>query len=410
MESQLFLGVGLTELGSPNAFARVAPMTDDRSMLAGITARQLNRATLDRQMLLQRESVDVVEAVRRIVALQAQAAASPYLSLWNRVANFDPADLDKAFAGRAVVKATLMRITLHAVHADDYPKFHNAMLSMLRAARLTDSRTISTARSVVNADLLLPPVARFTSVPRTDAEVQDLLEDLLGERNRRAWRAVRTFAPLHHVPTGGPWSFGTPRSFIAAPTRPGPAAQDESVQWLVLRYLQAFGPATARDCAQFTFLRRPTVLAALRALADHIEELPGPDGTTLFAVPGAPLPAEDTFAPPRLLPMWDSILLAYSDRNRVVPPDYRPVIFRRNGDVLPTLLVDGYVAGVWRAVAGGIEATAFQRLDEAAWKALSGEASALLAFLSKREPTVYRRYAHWWSKQLPSVEVRVLPG
>jgi hypothetical protein len=273
---------------------------------------------------------------------------------------------------------------------------------------LTDSRTISTGRSVVDADQLLPRLAQFAAVPRTDAEVRDLIEELLGERNRRAWRAVRTFAPLHHVPTGGPWSFGTPSSFVAARTKPGPAAQDESVQWLLLRYLQAFGPATAQDCAQFTFLRRPAVLAALRALADQIEERQGPDGTTLFEVPGAPLPAEDTVAPPRLLPMWDSILLAYADRSRVVPSDYRPLIFRRNGDVLPTLLVDGYVSGVWRTVEGGIEATAFHRLDEAAWKGLAAEASALLAFLAEREPTVYPRYAHWWSKQLPSAEVRIL--
>ncbi|MEV1178993.1 crosslink repair DNA glycosylase YcaQ family protein [Nonomuraea sp. NPDC049784] len=83
-----------------------------------LTARELNRATLTRQLLLGRQALDVVEAVRRLVALQAQHAASPYLALWNRLAEFDPADLDAAFADRKVVKATLLRITLHAVHAD----------------------------------------------------------------------------------------------------------------------------------------------------------------------------------------------------------------------------------------------------------------------------------------------------
>ena len=375
-----------------------------------LTARQLNRATLHRQMLLRREAVDVVEAVRRVVALQAQAAASPYLALWNRVEDFDPSNLDAAFADRAVVKATLMRITLHAVHAEDYPEFHNAMQTILRSSRLTDVRKISTGRSSIDVDELLPRLARFAAVPRTDAEIRDLLEELLGERNQRAWRAVRTFAPLHYVPTGAPWSFSTPSSFVAAPNQPGPTAQDESVQWLLLRYLQAFGPATAQDCSQFTFLRRPAVLAALRALGDQVKELPGPDGTTLFDVSDAALPAEDTVAPPRLLPMWDSILLAYSDRSRVVPSEYRPLIFRRNGDVLPTLLVDGYVAGVWRAVEEGIEGTAFHRLSEAAWNGLAAEAGALLAFLAGREPTVYRRYAHWWNKPLPSAEVRILPN
>ena len=182
------------------------------------------------------------------------------------------------------------------------------------------------------------------------------------------------------------------------------------MQSLVLRYLRGFGPASAQDIAQFTFLRRPVVLQAVNALGDRVERLEGPGGATLFDVPGAPLPPEDTVARPRLLPMWDSILLAYADRSRVVPPEYRTVIFRRNGDVLPTLLVDGYVAGVWRPVEAGIEATAFHRLDDDAWEGLAAEARALVAFLADREPTVYRRYVHWWDKGLPSAEVRILPA
>jgi len=101
----------------------------------------LNCAKLDRQMLLHRESLGVVDAVHRVVTLQAQSAASPYPALWNRLADFDPADLDAAFADRRVVKASLMRIALDAVHAENYPEFHNAMQPMLRASRLTDPRT-----------------------------------------------------------------------------------------------------------------------------------------------------------------------------------------------------------------------------------------------------------------------------
>lgn len=190
----------------------------------------------------------------------------------------------------------------------------------------------------------------------------------------------------------------------------GPESADESAQWLVLRYLQAFGPASAQDVAQFSMLRRPVVLQALQALVGRVEQREGPAGAALFDLPGAPLPAEDTLAPPRLLPMWDSVLLAYADRSRVVAPDYRPLIIRRNGDVLPTLLVDGYVSGVWRPVEAGIEATAFHRLDDEAWKGLAAEAQALVAFLADREPAVYRRYAHWWTKGMPSAEVRVLPS
>lgn len=374
-----------------------------------LSARRLNRATLGRQLLLAREPLDVAAAVRRVAALQAQEAASPYLGLWNRLAGFDPADLDAAFADRTVVKATLIRLTLHVVHVEDYPAFHNAMVPSLRASRLHDRRFTSSGLTIADADALLPHLLEFATRPRTKAEVEDLLEARLGDRNPRAWWALRTFAPLWHAPAGGPWSFGPRSSFVAAAVQLPPERREASVRWLLRRYLEAFGPASVADFAQFTMLTRAVARDALGALAGELERLEGPDGSELFDVPGAPLPAEDTPAPPRLLPMWDSILLAYLDRSRVVPPDYRRLVTRNNGDVLPTLLVDGHVAGVWRPVEGGIEATAFHRLPGEAWAGLAAEAGALTAFLAGRDPMIYRRYGHWWAK-LPGAEVRLLPG
>lgn len=374
-----------------------------------LSSRRLNRATLGRQLLLAREPLDVAAAVRRVAALQAQEAASPYLGLWNRLAGFDPADLDAAFADRTVVKATLIRLTLHVVHVEDYPAFHNAMVPSLRASRLHDRRFTTSGLTIADADALLPHLLEFATRPRTKAEVEDLLEARLGDRNPRAWWALRTFAPLWHAPAGGPWSFGPRSSFVAAAVQLPPERREASVRWLLRRYLEAFGPASVADFAQFTMLTRAVARDALGALAGELERLEGPDGSELFDVPGAPLPAEDTPAPPRLLPMWDSILLAYLDRSRVVPPDYRRLVTRNNGDVLPTLLVDGHVAGVWRPVEGGIEATAFHRLPGEAWAGLAAEAGALTAFLAGRDPMIYRRYGHWWAK-LPGAEVRLLPG
>jgi len=374
-----------------------------------LTAGQLNRATLGRQMLLRRERSGVADAVRRLLALQAQEPASPYLALWNRLADFDPGDLDAAFADRTVVKASLIRLTLHAVHAEDYPTIHDAMVRRLRGSRLDDDRFTESGSSISDVDAFLPHLVAFLEHPHTRAEIEAEIEAHFGDPRPRVWWALRSFAPVHHAPTGGPWSFGPRQSFVAAGSRSGPGSRDESEPWLVRRYLEVFGPASAGDVAQFTILRRPVVTEALRVLAGEIEEVEGPGGTTLYDVPGALLPAEDTPAPPRLLPMWDSILLAYADRSRVLPPDYRKLVIRINGDVLPTLLVDGYVAGVWRSVESGIEATAFHRLSDDAWDGLETEARALVAFLADRDPAVYRRYAHWW-KSLPGAEVRLLPG
>lgn len=376
-----------------------------------VSARQLNRTTLQRQLLLQRKHVSVNDGVRAVCALQAQSAASPYLALWNRIADFDAADLDRAFANHTVVKASLIRLTLHAVTAEDYPAFHRTMVSSLRGSRLYDYRFKATGLSIAEVDAVLPEVLEFAGRPRTNAEMEAMLTARVGGRPEpRLWWALRTFAPVLHAPTGGgPWSFGDRPSYIASGIEPFDGVEEESRPLLVRRYLEAFGPAAEGDIGQFTILRMPAVRAALAVLVDELDIHEGPDGKPLYDARGAELVAEDAPAPPRLLGMWDSILLAYKDRSRVIPEAYRKLVIRSNGDVLPVLLVDGYVAGVWRPLDGGIEASAFHELSDEAWSGLTGEAASLLAFLADRQPAVYRRYARWW-ETMPYAERRLLPG
>jgi DNA glycosylase AlkZ-like len=375
-----------------------------------LTLRELNRATLARQLLLRREPLDVVEAVRRVVAIQAQEPPSTYIALWNRLAPFDPAGVDAAFAGGAVVKATLMRVTLHAVDAREYPVFHDAMLPTLRASRLFDRRFTATGLSVDDVDALAQDVVAFASRPRTNAAVEAMLAERLGAAPERGvWWALRTFAPLVHAPTSGPWSFGLRPSYLAAPPKPPAQGGSDALQTLIRRYLEGFGPASVEDFAQFALHKRTTVREALAAMAGSPTTVEGPGGRQLFDVPGAPLPTGDTPAPPRLMAMWDSILLAYADRSRVIPDGYRPLVIRRNGDVLPTLLVDGHVAGVWRPVEGGIEARAFHPLPDDAWDGLAREARDLLAFLAGRGASPYGRYGRWWP-DLPQGGSRMLPA
>ncbi|MEU8675555.1 winged helix DNA-binding domain-containing protein [Streptomyces sp. NPDC048560] len=377
-----------------------------------ITARELNRATLDRQLLLQRGALSATEAVRRVVAVQAQHAPSPYVALWNRVVDFDPADLDAGFTARSVVKATLMRITLHTVHADDYQAFREAMQPTLYSSRL-GFRFAASGLTPDDGHELVPELLAFADRPRTTVEMKTWLESRLGaDKQPGAWWGLRAYAPLHHAPTGGPWSFADRASFVSARTGPVPSGRDTvapALQALILRYLEGFGPASVLDVAQFAMVRRAPIREALIALGESVEQLEGPGGAVLYDIPGASRPPAHTPAPPRLMAMWDSTLLAYADRSRVIPPDYRRLVIRNNGDVLPTLLVDGYVAGVWRPVDGGIEATAFHELPPAVWDALGAEARSLTAVLAGRDPRVYSRYNHWWAK-LPDAEARVLPA
>ncbi len=379
-------------------------------MSRAISARQLNRTTLARQLLLERKPIAVADAVRRVTALQAQEPASPYIALWNRVGGFDPGDLDRAFADRELIKASLMRITLHAVAVADYAPFQRAMLRNLRASRVNDRRFKSAGLSDEDTDGLLPDLLEFCAVPRTRDEIETMLADRLGgEPDKHVFWALRTYAPLLHSPTGGAWSYTvTAPAYEAAPLTRDWDNPQAALQQLIWRYLEGFGPASPADFAQFALQRQSEIRPALEAMRDRLVTVEGPAGK-LLDVPGGAIAAEDTTVPPRLLPMWDSVLLAYKDRSRLIPEQYRKTIIRRNGDVLPTLLVDGYVAGVWRPVADGIEASAFHPLSDGAWQGLATEAVSLLAMLADRDPGAYSRYRNWWA-DLPFAQRRLLSG
>ena len=253
--------------------------------------------------------------------------------------------LDVVDAVHRIVKATLMRITMHAVDAADYPAFHEAIQTTLRAARLNDRRFTSEGISIEDVEALTPHMLEFAAQPQKNAEVEAWLEQRLGASKPRIWWALRHYGPFVHAATGGPWSFGPRPAYLAAPEQARPGDRAKSMQTLVRGYLEGFGPASAQDISQFGLVYRPLVRDALRSLGDDLQSFEGPDGAALFAVPGGALPSEDSPAPPRLLRMWDSVLLAYADRSRIVPPEYRRLIGRNNGDVLPTLLVDGFLAG-----------------------------------------------------------------
>ncbi|WP_197523468.1 winged helix DNA-binding domain-containing protein [Actinokineospora pegani] len=337
--------------------------------------------------------------MRRLVALQSQQAGSPYLALWNRLDGLSPVDVDAAYRDRSLVKASLIRGTLHTVHPDDYATTRSALHPSSRP-RLGDDRF---AAPLDEADALATALAARAATASTGAE----LDAWLAERGwPGTWWGMRWYAPLWHAPTDAPWSFADRPRFVAAP--PSPTTDEAAAAGLAelsRRYLAAFGPATVADIAQFLGVRRGRVRAVLGSL--ELVEFAAESGPPLLDVPDGPLPDEDTPAPPRLLPMWDNVLLGHQDRTRVVPAGYRRHLTRVNGDFLPALLVDGQVAGVWRQVAGGVEATAFAPLPAHAWEGLAEEAASLLAFVGERPDPVPRRHFRWWD-DLPAAEVRVL--
>ncbi|QWC84351.1 winged helix DNA-binding domain-containing protein [Nocardioidaceae bacterium] len=394
-----------------------------------LTARGWNRALLARQLLLERSDLDVVPAVRSLLAVQSQSAPSAYLALWNRLARSDLSaggrpgvwpELDVAYADGRLVKASLMRLTLQTVTAEDLPTLTTAMRPLLRD-RLGDARFADGGVARDEALAAAPEFLAELHEPRTNEQMDAWTQSRFGQHpTPSVWWAMRYLLPVAHTPTGGPWSFGQKPAFRAT-GHPMVDADDldgqhRAEEQLVRRYLAAFGPATVADIAQFTVMRRAPVTAAVARLGDELTEVAveGVRGRFLDLADTALArrPDPGTPAPPRLLGMWDDALLGSADRSRTLPPAIKAAVVRRNGDVLPSLLVDGSVAGVWRVTPHGdrhrIEAHALIPIATADWDGLEAEATALLPLLAEREPAPYARYDHWWDKHMPSVEVRLL--
>jgi hypothetical protein len=362
------------------------------------TREALTYETMVRQGLSSRRPVGVADAVRSVLALQAQEPAALYLALWNRIEGFDANDLDRALADGAIVKASLFRFTLHAVDAGDLSWARAAMQSRVRDAGYHDVLD-DIGLTPERVDEILERLSTVMVVPHGHADMERVLSELVPEAGdpARLWSALRAVGAFRRAPTTDPWSFGRRPAFLPCTV----AANDEpaATAELVRRYLTAFGPATVADLSQFTILKRSALREVVESMADVVT-VAGPDGSQLVDVNGGgPRPeGEMATLPPRMLGMWDSVLLAYADRSRVIPDEHRPHIIRRNGDVLPTVLVEGLVRGVWRASNDAIEVRALEPLDDATLDSLDNEARDLRRLLANREPAVFSRFGRWWDR------------
>ena len=327
-----------------------------------MTLRELNRATLARQLLLARARLPVPRAVERIGAVQAQDAGAPYAALHARLDGFRRTLLDRALERRQVVKATLMRGTLHLVSAADYPALFAALQPFL--TRQYARAWLHGARDA-EVEALAERALAFASEPRTNAE----LARHLGGDDR--WFRARFHAPFVVVP---PFE-RRPRVVAArAWLDPDPVAEEEARAHLLRRYLAAFGPATVKDAARWARLPQ----SAIRAGLERVRVIDVGDG--YVDLPRAPRPG-DVPAPPRLLPLFDSLLLGHDDRTRVVPAEYAQTINRGGGMILRSFLVDGAVAGLWRTDGATLTLSPFAPLPRVATRELEDEAGRTAAFL-----------------------------
>jgi uncharacterized protein YcaQ len=339
-----------------------------------LTARELNRALLARQMLLRRAKLSLPKALERMGGLQAQYAPSMYVGLWSRLEGFERDVLTRALVRRSVVQGTLMRMTIHLVSRRDYWLCAVATRPARRERWLRATGRKATEQDMVEAARIVR--SRMSARPATRAE----LEELIG---RERLQGVGLWIDLVRVPPSGTWERRRADLYRLAEDWVGKApgiARDDAVAHLVRRYLAAFGPATPRDVVDWSGVSPQDVDAALATI--RLREFRDETGARLVDLPRAPLPDPETPAPVRLLPTWDATLLAHARRTGILPEEHRPKIFSsKTPQSFPTFLVDGVVAGTWRHERDRIEIAPFGRLDGAARRAVREETDRILAEL-----------------------------
>jgi hypothetical protein len=336
-----------------------------------LTQRELNRALLARQLLLERGRMSIPRALERMGGLQAQYAPAMYVGLWSRLEGLERNAVTRALERRAVVQATMMRATIHLVSKADYWPFTVA---------IREERTRWWERVHPNADpkemrAAAKKLRRFlASGPRRRKEIEEHL-------GRQVALGIGAYVDLVRVPPSGTWDqrradlYGLAEDWVGQED----AEHHEGVELLVRRYLTAFGPAPKTDIADWAGLSVTRITQSLERM--NLRRFRDDVGKELLDLPRAPLPDADTPAPPRFLPVWDATLLVHARRTQILPEEYRSLVFNiKTPNSVNTFLVDGQVAGTWRYESGRVKLEPFAPLPRKERRALDEEAARLAAF------------------------------
>lgn len=343
-----------------------------------LSQRQLNRALLARQHLLDRTTRPLERVLEDVAGLQTQYAPAGYIGLWSRMTGFERPMLTEALEERRVIQATLMRATIHIVSAEDYWPIEIAVRAPRREWLLRVART-----QIDEIDVDALSAAILEELSAGPARQKDLVDRLKARGYPITYTSINLLADVVRVPPSGTWErrradlYGLAEEWLPPPQTP--PSEAEAAVHLVRRYLGGFGPSTVTEIGDFAGLPIATVRGALGELMPR--RFRDETGSELVDLPRAPLPPEDSPAPPRFLPVWDATLLVHARRTQILPEEFRARVFNtKTPHSVNTFLLDGQVAGTWRHEKGVVSLEPFRVLSRAERAALEYEAHRLQAF------------------------------
>ncbi|MEK5389464.1 winged helix DNA-binding domain-containing protein [Margalitia sp. FSL K6-0131] len=352
-----------------------------------LSTRALNRALLARQMLLNRVDIPVIDAIERLVGIQAQDPMAPYFGLWNRLKEFCQEDLSNLILDKKVVRLALMRSTIHLVSSQDgmslRPLVQSVQESVLKNSFGKYLNGVDTC-AIAEAGRAL-----VETKPLTFSELGKLLGNQWPNVDSAALAAVvRTMIPLVQLPPRGIWGKSGKAVHTSAEVWLGALPFSKlTTEDMILRYLAAFGPATIKDIQVWS--GRTRLIENVEHLLPQLIIFHDEEGNELFDIPNAPRPEENIPSPPRFLGDFDNMLLSYANRKRIMDESYRNKVFTKNGIIRPTILIDGCVSGIWKYVKEkGIVRLIielFKEVSEQDQNELTEEGNRLLDFIEGME-------------------------